>query len=892
MIIGRQSVKAIMEKYTVDQIRQMFLEFFREKQHQILPSASLVPHDDPTLLLTVAGMVPFKRYFLGYEKPESKRVSTCQRCIRTPDIENVGKTDRHGTFFEMLGNFSFGDYFKEEAITWAWEFVTERLKFPKQSLWVSIYHEDDEAFEIWNKKIQVPTERIIRLGEEDNFWGTGTGPCGPCSEIYIDRGKEYGCADNPDCKPGCECERFMEFWNLVFIQFHQDETGKRTPLESKSIDTGMGLERVAVLTQGVKSIFESDLIYPIVDEVARLAGTKYGEDEKKDVSLRVITDHVRGMTFLVHDGVIPSNEGRGYVLRRLLRRAARHGKLLGIEGSFLNKIVDVVIKQMKTGYPELEGNAEYIKKVIGIEEQRFQETLDQGIVLLERLIERLKERGDKVLPGTDVFRLYDTYGFPVELTKEISAEEDIEVDEDGFQQAMEQQRERARSARTSYGYLGTNVDAYKDIREQVEVEFIGYNSLETSTKVVALLVDDQQVDVVNQGQKVSVVLEKTPFYAEGGGQVGDSGTITSKDGQISIEDVKKPLEGIVVHKGVVSSGQIKVGDTVIASVYQKERLDTARNHTATHLLHKALKQIIGEHANQSGSYVAPERLRFDFTHFEALTKEQLFEIERLVNETIMKNIPLEAIETSIDKAQEMGATALFGEKYGSKVRVVKIGDYSMELCGGTHVGSTGDIGLFRIVSEGSVAAGVRRIEAVTGKYALKYVDEKEKILENVCEELQTKPEDLLSTVQRLLEQRKALETEIKNLKRKDAESLVDGLIQSATKIEEISVVVSDVNDFTPEDLRELGDKIRSKLDPAIVFLGSSTDDKVYLLSMISKSIAQKPYHAGELVKVAAKICGGGGGGRPDMAQAGGRLPEKLGEALEEVKRLILESEKR
>lgn len=874
-----------MKYLTVDQLRQMFLEYFQGKGHKKLPSASLVPHGDPTLLLTGAGMVPFKPYFLGQETPEHTRVTTCQRCLRTPDIDNVGKTDRHGTFFEMLGNFSFGDYFKKEAIPYAWEFVTEHIGFPKDKLWVSVYLDDDEAYNIWNQEVGIPKERIVRLGKEDNFWEIGVGPCGPCSEIYIDRGPEHGC-DDPNCKPGCDCDRFIEVWNLVFIQFYQDENGNLSSLKKPGIDTGMGMERLAVIVQNANSIFEIDNLRPIVDAVAELAGTKYGENPDNDVSLRVITDHTRGITFLVNDGVLPSNEGRGYILRRLLRRAARYGKLLGIHGKFLNKVVDVVIEQMHKAYPEIVEQKEYIQKVIGLEEQRFHETLDQGIHLLQDIMEKARTNNSSVIDGQDAFKLYDTFGFPIELTREIADEEGFTVDEQGFSKAMQAQRERARAARGETGYLGEQVELYKELKEQVNSTFVGYSTTEEETNVVALICNDQLVEKVGPNQQAIIILNSTPFYAESGGQVADTGTVTGKLGQFSVKDVRKPVEGIVAHHGVVTSGELTVGDKVLASVYNKERLDTARHHTATHLLHKAIKEVLGDHANQAGSYVAPERLRFDFTHFQATTPEQLKEIEVKVNESIMRNYPVETVETSMDEAKNMGAMALFGEKYGTRVRVVKVANYSLELCGGTHVPATGSIGLFRIVSEASVAAGVRRIEAVAGKYALRYTDQREQILNESASKLQTKPEELSLQIERLLSTQRNLEKELQKFKQKTSQNLSEELITQAETIGGVSVVVAEVPANNPEELRELGDKLREKLVPSVIFLGASIEDKVLLLGMATKQMANKQVHVGNVIKSVAKICGGGGGGRPDMAQAGGRLPEKLPEALKEARQII------
>ncbi len=860
------------------------MEFFQSKDHRILPSASLIPHGDPTLLLTVAGMVPFKRYFLGLEKPVSPRIATSQKCIRTGDIDSVGKTDRHATFFEMLGNFSFGDYFKKEVIPWAWEFVTQHLELPPDRLWVSIYLDDDEAFEIWHNVVGLPAERIIRLGKEDNFWETGSGPCGPCSEIYLDRGPEFGCGE-PTCRPGCDCERFLEFWNLVFIQFHQDGD-TYTPLKDKSIDTGMGLERVAALLQGKTSIFEVDHIKPIVDAVGAHAGVSYGAGPETDMSLRVIVDHLRAVTFLVADGVLPSNEGRGYVLRRLLRRAVRHARLLHIAGPFAERVVDLVVEQMKGAYPELVERQEYVKNVVRLEEERFSATLEQGLRLLQELVEEARKSGATVISGADAFQLYDTFGFPIDLTREILAQDGLTVDEAGFKAAMEAQRERARKSRTAHGYLDSRLDAYKELAGAVTTEFVGYECFDAKAKVVGLIVDGHSVDSAKQGEQVAVVLDRTPFYAEGGGQVGDQGLITTDTGVVRVEDVRKPVEGLVSHLGVVEQGYVSVGSPAQASIADELRRETARHHTATHLLHKALKDILGEHVNQAGSYVGPQRLRFDFTHFQAVTAEELRKIEQEVNRQILRNLPVVPAITDLETAKEKGAVALFGEKYGDEVRMIQVGDYSLELCGGTHVQATGEIGVFKILSEGSVAAGVRRIEAVVGSEALAYIHAQEDVLQQLQAKLQSKAEQLPEQVERLLETNRALEKELAELKKQNLLGSLDALLSSAEKVGQASLVVAEVAAEDPEELRELGDRIRDRLNPVAVLLGAKSGDKVLFVSMVSKPLAQAGVHAGNVVKKAAQICGGGGGGRPDMAQAGGRLPEKLAEALEESRQYL------
>lgn len=875
-----------MKSYTVDQIRTMFLEFFRSKDHRILPSASLIPHGDPTLLLTVAGMVPFKRYFLGLEKPVAPRIATSQKCIRTGDIDSVGKTDRHATFFEMLGNFSFGDYFKKEVIPWAWEFVVEHLQLPPERLWVSIYLDDDEAFEIWHKDVGLPGERIVRLGKEDNFWETGSGPCGPCSEIYLDRGPEFGCGQ-PDCRPGCDCERFLEFWNLVFIQFHQ-EGDEYIPLEAKSIDTGMGLERVAALLQGKNSIFEVDNIRPIVDAVGELAGVAYGASPQSDMSLRVIVDHLRAVTFLVADGVLPSNEGRGYVLRRLLRRAVRHARLLHIEGPFVEQVVDWVVDQMKGAYPELVERQEYVKNVIRLEEERFGATLEQGLRLLQELVDKAKSSGQDQIAGEDVFQLYDTFGFPLDLTREILAQDGLQVDEAGFRRAMEAQRERARKSRTAHGYLDSSLEAYKELAGVVTTEFVGYDCLAADAKIMGILVDGHSVDSAKEGDQVALILDRTPFYAESGGQVGDQGSIETATGVVRITDVQKPVEGLVSHLGVVEKGYVAAASPAKAVVAVDQRLETARHHTATHLLHKALKDVLGDHVNQAGSYVGPKRLRFDFTHFQALSGEELKRIEEEVNRQILRNLPVAPTITDLESAKARGAVALFGEKYGDEVRVVQVGDYSLELCGGTHVRATGEIGLFKILSEGSVAAGVRRIEAVAGSEALAHIHGQEQVLRELQGKLQAKVEQLPEQVERLLEANRALEKELAELKRQSLLGSLDELLASAEQVGTASLVVAQVQAEDHEELRQLGDRIRDRLDPVVILLGAESGGKVLFLSMVSKSLTKAGVHAGDVVKKAAQICGGGGGGRPDMAQAGGRLPEKLAEALEEGRRHLRE----
>jgi alanyl-tRNA synthetase len=874
-----------VQAMTVDQLRTAYLEFFEAKGHLRLPSASLVPTADPTLLLTVAGMIPFKPYFVGKEIPPRNRITTCQRCLRTADIENVGKTDRHGTFFEMLGNFSFGDYFKSEVIAWAWEFVTEVLGFDPASLWITIYLDDDEAFEIWNTQIGVPAERIVRLGKEDNFWGIGVGPCGPCSEIHVDRGAAYGCG-NPDCQPGCDCERFMELWNLVFIQFHQDENGDLHPLVRKGIDTGMGLERVAAILQGVQSIFDTDLLRPIIDHVAQQVGVVYGADAQSDESLRVISDHMRGVVFMVYDGVLPSNERRGYVLRRLLRRAVRHGHLLGIKRAFLTGVVDVVVKQMQVGYPDLLDRVDHIKRVVAQEEQRFHATLEQGMSILTRLMQEVDPESG-VISGEDVFRLHDTYGFPLELTEEIAADRGIGIDKAGFEAMMKQQRARARAARTETGYLGDESEGYGDL-ELPATLFAGYETCDLTTEIVAVVTDGEQVGHVSGSGTAGVVLAKTPFYAESGGQVADAGVIKGAQGSFAVQQVLRLGSGTIVHHGRFE-GEMRVGEQVQAQVYRDRRLPTQRNHTATHLLHWALHGVLGEHANQAGSLVAPDRLRFDFTHFAALDAEAIAELERRVNSLILQNLPVTTKAMSYEDAVASGAMALFGEKYDNQVRVVQIGEYSQELCGGTHVRSTGEIGLFRIVGESSVAAGVRRIEAVTGEGALKLIAEESKTLAGIATLLQVGVPEVEDQVERVMDQLKQLEKELESVKSQLVVSRLDDLLASAEQIDGLAVVAAEVDNMDTDGLCALGDTLKQRLGSSILALGSGDGERAYLVLMATPEAVAKGVAANALIKQVAPLVKGGGGGSPAMARAGGKNPAGLGEALAKVKAMVSET---
>lgn len=877
-----------MRRLTADELREKFLSFFEEKGHKRLPGASLVPHGDPTLLLTAAGMVPFKPYFLGKEEPIHRRITTCQRCLRTPDIEHVGKTDRHATFFEMLGNFSFGDYFKKEAIEWAWEFVTQHLELSPDDLWATIYHEDDEAFDIWTRVVGLPADRIVRLGREDNFWEIGVGPCGPCSEIYVDRGEPFGCGE-PDCRPGCSrCERFFEIWNLVFIQYNQDAEGNLHPLKNKGIDTGMGLERTAAFLQGVGSIFEIDSIRPIIDFIANAAGVNYGEDHETDVSLRVITDHMRGVALLIMDGVLPSNEGRGYVLRRLLRRAARHARLLGIEDAFLAQVAQEVAKQLGGTYPQLIEDFDTIARVIAIEEARFHETLDQGIDLLNRLIHQLESEGKTEIPGDEAFRLYDTYGFPFELTEEIAAAHGFTVDQTGFQAAMERQRTQARAARTQTGYLGDMSDSSLANLELPATTFLGYEQTEAEAKVLALLARGERVERVAAefNEEIEVVLDSTPFYPEGGGQIADNGTITGRNGVIQISDVKRVGNGVILHRGRIVSGELSEGDSVVATVDAKDRWDTARNHTGTHLLHKALHEIVGSHAKQAGSLVAPDRLRFDFTHFQPLTPEEIAAIEERVNARILENLPVTTAETTFEEATKAGAIALFGEKYGDRVRVVSIGDYSKELCGGTHVRSSGDLGLFKIVAETGVASGVRRIEAVTGDKAHRFVREQEDALHLAARRLQVAPLEVPRQVERLVAQLKSLEREVSTLKDRLSSAQTAELVQEARDVGGMKVLTAQVEGADMDALRKMGDQLRQRLGSAAIVLGSAGAGKAQLVVMVTKDVAERGLKANDIVRRIAPLIEGGGGGHAEMAQAGGKAPERLSEALAEAEKLL------
>lgn len=876
-----------VESLKTNELRQAYLKFFESKDHRILPSASLIPSGDPTLLLTAAGMVPFKPYFLGTAKPEHHRVTTCQKCVRTGDIDNVGRTTRHGTFFEMLGNFSFGDYFKKEAIAWAWEFVTEHLGFRKDQLWITIYLDDDEAYKIWNENIGISADRIVRKGKADNFWEIGVGPCGPCSEIHVDRGADVGCG-SPDCNIDCNCGRFIEIWNLVFIQFHKDENGTYTPLERKGIDTGMGLERIAALLQNVPTIFDADETRCIRDRAAQLAGVTYGDGGRIDVAIRVITDHSRAATFMVNDGILPTNEGRGYVLRRLLRRAARFGKLIGIEGVFMPKMADAVIDTMLAAYPDLVANRERILKTIQLEEERFLAALEQGSQVLDAVIERTIAEGGTCVAGSEVFRLYDTFGFPYELTSEIAEERGLTVDKQGFDQAMQAQRERARSARGENSYLDEKSERYHEALGDVSSEFVGYESIRSESRIIGLIGEDgRSASRLCAGERGEIVLDSTPFYAASGGQVADVGEIRSASGGIAgVTKVSRPLGDAVVHEVNIEKGEFKMGDEVVAAVDFATRRATAGNHTATHLLHAALRKVLGSHVQQAGSYVDSERLRFDFSHHAAVTPEELMRVEQIVNEWVLLNTQVKVTHTTIDEAHRQGAMALFDEKYGDTVRMVSVGDVSLELCGGTHVAATGEIGLVKIVGEGGIAAGVRRIEAVTGLGALRYVNDCRSLIRQLADSLKASEEELPARVEKLQSDLHASEKENGRLRAKIAAGSIDSILESAVSIGGISAVAAQVDAADAEGLRNMADMIRDKMGSGIVILAAATGDKAAFVTTVTRDLIDKGFNAGNIVRDTAKAAGGGGGGRPDMAQAGGKdcslIPNALDAGIQAV----------
>ena len=874
-----------MQKYGVNELRRMFLEFFESKGHLAMKSFSLVPHNDKSLLLINSGMAPLKPYFTGQEIPPRKRVTTCQKCIRTGDIENVGKTARHGTFFEMLGNFSFGDYFKKESIAWTWEFLTEVVGLDPDRLYPSVYVDDDEAWEIWNKQIGIPAERIFRFGKEDNFWEHGSGPCGPCSEVYYDRGPEYGCG-KPDCTVGCDCDRYMEIWNNVFTQFDNDGHGNYTELEQKNIDTGMGLERLACIVQGVDSMFDVDTILALREHVCRIAGKEYGKEYDTDVSIRVITDHVRSVTFMISDGILPSNSGRGYVLRRLLRRACRHGRLLGIQGEFLVELARTVIDGSKDGYPELEEKKDFIFKVITKEEDQFNKTIDQGLSILEGLEAEMEKQGVKVLDGAEAFRLYDTYGFPADLTREILEEKGFSIDEEGFEKAAMEQKEKAKGTFGETNYMGADVTVYESIDPSVTSKFVGYDHLTYDSEITVLTTEDEIVDALSDGEKGTVFVKETPFYATSGGQEADNGYIRTADGVFRVEDTIKLLGGKIGHVGHVESGMLKVGDKASLNVDEEKRALSARNHSATHLLQRALRQVLGSHVEQAGSSVNEYRLRFDFTHFSAMTKEELKQVEEIVNEQIMNCLPVRAENMPIEEARKTGAAALFGEKYGDIVRVVSMGDFSKEFCGGTHVDNTGVITAFKIVSETGVAAGVRRIEALTSKGLLRYYDELEARLERCGKLLKTTPDKVEERLTHMLAENKELHSEVESLKSKLARESMGDVTDQVTEVKGMKFLAAQAPGADMNGLRDLGDQLKDKLGDCVIVLASDTDGKVNLMATATEGAIKAGAHAGNLIKAIASCVGGGGGGRPNMAQAGGKNPAGIGEALAKAKEVL------
>ena len=871
-----------MQWMGLNEIREKYLSFFESKEHLRLPSFSLVPHNDKSLLLINSGMAPMKKYFTGEEEPPRKRVTTCQKCIRTPDLDRVGHTARHGTYFEMLGNFSFGDYFKKEAITWAWEFLTEWLEIPGELLWPSVYEEDDEAFELWNKMIGVPAERITKLGKADNFWEHGSGPCGPCSEIYFDRGEKYGCG-SPDCRPGCDCDRYMEIWNNVFSQFNNDGHNNYTELQQKNIDTGMGLERLACVMQGVDNLFEVDTVRKILDSVCAIAGKSYGNNKENDISIRVVTDHIRSATFMISDGVIPSNEGRGYVLRRILRRAARHGKLLGIDRAFLPELCEVVIGENIGAYPELGEKREYILKVIAMEEDRFAATIDAGLNLLNELIAQSLAANETVISGAEVFKLYDTFGFPIDLTREILAEKNLTVDEETFTELMQQQRQRARDAR---GNISGWSDASKTAIEGLpQTAFVGYAQTVAQAKVLAILTDEGSVDEIGEGE-FTLILDQTPFYGEGGGQVGDSGIIRNATMTAQVNDTKK-TDGVYLHLCTMTDGSVKVGDTVTAEIDDGRRAAIRRNHSSCHLLQAALRAVLGSHVEQAGSYVDSERMRFDFTHFAALTAEELQQVELLVNTHILSGEAVDTVETDMETARKNGAMALFGEKYGKTVRMVKMGDFSTELCGGTHVDNTAKVGLFKILTETSVAAGVRRIEGVTGSGVLELLNAKQKLLDETAGLMKVQnADDLPRRAAQLQTELREVKREAESLEGKLAAVRTRSLIENAETVGSVRLIVADLGEATVDAVRALADSVKADHEDAVAVFGAKNGAKINFVAVCGKQAMASGAHAGNLVREIAKIAGGGGGGRPDSATAGGKDAAKLKDALDAVKSVL------
>lgn len=873
-----------MEKMGLNQIREAFQSFYESKGHYKRKSFSLVPQKDKSLLLINSGMAPLKPYFSGLETPPSKRMTTCQKCIRTGDIENVGYTSRHGTFFEMLGSFSFGDYFKKESITWGWELMTEVLKLPVDRLWVSVYQDDDEAYNIWKNTVGFPEERIVRLGKDDNFWEIGTGPCGPCSEIYFDRGEEYGCG-KPDCKPGCDCDRYIEFWNHVFTQFSKDENGNYSDLAHPNIDTGMGLERLATIMQGVDSIFDIDTVRYVLDSVVEKAGVKYESGKApSDVSIRIITDHLRSMTFMIADGIIPSNEGRGYVLRRLLRRAARHGKLLGIKDAFLSQLCERVIEISGKAYPELEEKRDYIKKIIRIEEEKFSSTIDQGMSIIEDYVKEMKAAGKTVLDGEKVFKLHDTYGFPLELTQEILEEQGCAADVEGFARNMEHQKEQARSAQKSKEDAGWE-GAAADFAVDGDTVFTGYDTLSDTGVVKAIFLDKKPAEQLTAGGTATIALDKTPFYAESGGQAGDTGRIYNDrfDGEV-LEVIKS--QGVFAHKVKALKGELRPGDEVSCAVEAKTRNSSARNHTATHLLHKALREVLGEHVQQAGSSVTADALRFDFNHFEAMTDQQVAETEAIVNEKILGFLDVSTKEMPIKEAEKEGAVGLFGEKYGDVVRVVSIGDYSKELCGGTHVANSGQIGAFKILSESGVASGVRRIEAITGNGILQKLREHQELIAEASGSLKTNPSNLLNKITALSDEAKTLKKEVEEFKKNAIGNAMGEMLKEAKTVNGITLLTKSFEDYSIDDLRGLSDDVKKEHKNVAMVFAAQNGQKVTFLVSLTDDLLEKGYHAGKMIKQIAAAAGGGGGGKADMAQAGAKDPSKIQDAFAMAETLL------
>lgn len=874
-----------MKSYGLNELRKMYLEFFESKDHMRMDSFPLVPKNDNSLLLINSGMAPLKPYFTGQEVPPRKRMTTCQKCIRTGDIENVGKTARHGTFFEMLGNFSFGDYFKKEAIAWSWEFLTEVLGIPKDKLYVSVYEEDDEAEKIWFEQEKVPMDHIVRMGKKDNFWEHGIGPCGPCSEIYVDRGEKYGCG-SPDCKVGCECDRYVEVWNNVFTQFDKTVDGRYELLANPNIDTGMGLERLATVMQDVSSIFDVDTIKSILDSVCEMAHVDYQTDPKKDVSIRLVTDHVRSITFMTSDGILPSNEGRGYVLRRLLRRAARHGKLLGINELFLAKLSKVVIDNSSDAYPELAEKQDYILKILSVEEERFYETIDQGLSILKVYMDELQDKGETVLGGDKAFKLYDTYGFPFDLTLEILEEKNMKVDEEAFKNEMNEQRQRARDAREETNYMGAKETVYNQLSVNLNSKFVGYDNLEYKSDILAIATENEVVSEAWAGQKVSIFVDETPFYATSGGQAADIGHITTETGEVEVTDVIKVMGNKIAHIGMVTKGIIKINTKADLAVDKNHRFAIAKNHSTTHLLQKALRDVLGKHVEQAGSNVNADRLRFDFTHFTAMTADELAAVEKAVNEQIMASLNIDVREMSIEDAKKKGAMALFGEKYGSSVRVVDMSGYSVELCGGTHLHNTADAAIFKIVSESGVAAGVRRIEGLTAEGAFKYYKQQEALVKEISVMIKSEPSQLKSKIESMIAEMKKIQSENEQLKSKLTQGAAGDLMNQIVKIGDIEVLCTELKDVDVNGLKDLGDQFKQKMHAGVVVLASGSADKVNILVMASDEAVKMGAHAGKIIGEAAKLVGGGGGGRPNMAQAGGKDPVQIPAALEKAMEVL------